>query len=99
MYCPTNLLFDIPLIYYYTNLISSITYCIFSGFYDLFSFVFKHRSFEDFEILVILSAVLLPIKSPVASEVFWIALFGAVFIAFVVNFLALSSICFGYTYC
>ena len=38
------------------------------------------------EILVILSAILLPIKSPVASAVFWIALFEAVFIASVVDF-------------
>ena len=43
-----------------------------------------------FETLVILSAILLPIKSPVASAVFWIALFEAVFIASVVEFLALS---------
>ena len=43
-----------------------------------------------FEILVILSAVLLPIKSPVASAVYWIALFDDVFIASVVDFLALS---------
>ena len=40
-----------------------------------------------FETLVILSAVLLPKKSPVASAVFWIALFEAVFIASVVDFL------------
>ena len=37
-----------------------------------------------------LSAILFPIKSPVASAVFWIALFETVFIAFVVGFLALS---------
>ena len=43
-----------------------------------------------FERLVILSAILLPIKLPVASAVFWIALFDAVFIASVVDFLALS---------
>ena len=43
-----------------------------------------------FETLVILSAILLPIKSPVASAVFWIALFDAVFIASAVDFLALS---------
>ena len=40
--------------------------------------------------LVILPAILLPIKSPVASAAFWIALFDAVFIASVVDFLALS---------
>ena len=45
------------------------------------------NSFVDFfETLVILSAILLPIKSPVASAVFWIALFEAVFIASVVDF-------------
>ena len=43
-----------------------------------------------FETLAILSVILLPIKSPVASAVFWIALFDAVFIASVVDFLALS---------
>ena len=35
-------------------------------------------------------AMLLPIKSPVTSSNFWIALFEIVFIAFVVDFLALS---------
>ena len=40
--------------------------------------------------LVILSAILLPIKSPVGSVVFWIALFDAVFNASVVDFLAKS---------
>ena len=39
-----------------------------------------------FETLVILSAILLPIKSPVASAVFWIALFDAVFMESVVDF-------------
>ena len=43
---------------------------------------------DFFETLVILSAILLPIKSPVASAVFWIALFEGVFIASVVDFLA-----------
>ena len=52
-----------------------------------------HNSLEVFffecnsvETPVILSAILLPIKSPVASAVFWIALFEAVFIASVVDF-------------
>ena len=40
--------------------------------------------------LVILSAILLPIKSLVASAVFSIAFFEAVFIAYVVDFLAVS---------
>ena len=42
-----------------------------------------------FETLVILSIVLLSIKSPVASAVFWIAVFEAVFIASDVDFLGL----------
>ena len=41
------------------------------------------------ETLIILSEILLPIKSLVVSTVFWIALFEAVFIASVVYFLAL----------
>ena len=45
-----------------------------------------------FETLVILSAILLPIQSPVASAVFLIALFDGVFIASVVDFLVLSKI-------
>ena len=48
-----------------------------------------------FETLVILSEILLPIKSPVTSAVFWIARFDAVFIAAVADFLALSrSFCY-----
>ena len=40
------------------------------------------------ETLVALSAILLPIKSPLVSAVFWIALFEAVFIASAVDFFA-----------
>ena len=43
-----------------------------------------------FDILVILSTILLPIKSPVVSAVFCIALLEAVYIASVVDFLAVS---------
>ena len=50
---------------------------------------------DFFETLVILSEILLPIKSPVASAVFWIALFDVAFIASVVDFLVLSR-CFFY---
>ena len=51
------------------------------------------NSLVDFsETLVILSAILLPIKSLVASAVFWIALFEAVFIASVADFLVVSII-------
>ena len=49
------------------------------------------KAFADvFGTLVFLSAILLPSKSPVASAVFWIDLFDAVFIASFVDFFALS---------
>ena len=86
MCCLTNLIFfDIPLLYCYTNLNSSIIcYLSFGDMYLLFdssisllaSSFFEcnsvdHSSVGDFfETLVILSAILLPIKSPVASAVF-----------------------------
>ena len=95
MHCLTNsLFFAIPLLYYCTSLNSSIICCLFSG--DMYiSFGVSDSSLtslfcervEDFvETLVILSAILLTIKSPVASAVFWIAVFEAVFIASVVDF-------------
>ena len=91
LYCLINLLFfDIPLLYCYTNLNSSIICCLFSGDMYLsfgisisslalsFCSFLDCNSVEDFlEIFVILSAILLPIKSLVAS---------AVFIASVVDF-------------
>ena len=102
MYRLTNsIFFDVPLLYY-TNLNSSIICFLFSGDIYLslgisisFPSVFKCNSFEAFwedlfKTLVILSAILLPIKWPVVSAVFWIALFEAVFIACVVDFLAVS---------
>ena len=84
--------------YYYTNLNSSIVCCLFSGvLYLSFGFSLLASSFSEcnsledfFEVIVTSSAILLPIKSPVASAVFWIALFEAVIIASVVDFLALS---------
>ena len=92
-----------------TNLNSSIICCLSSGDMYLFLWVVIStscsyvssllcNSLADFffETLVILSAILLPIKSPVASAVFWIALFDAVFIASVVVFLALSRIFWSY---
>ena len=48
------------------------------------------------ETLVILSAILLPTKSPVVSAVFCIALLEAVFIASVADFLAVSTSFFQY---
>ena len=76
MYFLINLLlFDILLLYF-TNLNSTIICCLFSGDMHLSfgisnSFLFCECNFiEDFEALAILSAILLPIKSPVASAVF-----------------------------
>ena len=48
--------------------------------------LFGNSLLDFLETLVILSAILLPIKSPAASAVFWIALFESVFIASVVDF-------------
>ena len=81
MHCLTNLLFfDIPLLYYYTNHNSSIICCIFSGDIYLsfgvsessFASLFCERNFvlDFFETLLILSTILLPTESPVASAVF-----------------------------
>ena len=53
---------------------------------------------DFFEKFVILSAILLPIKLPVASAVFLIALFDAVFGESVADFLALSRV-FDRIYC
>ena len=49
------------------------------------SFVSELFFGEVFETLVILSAILFQIKSPVASAIFWIALFDTVLIESVVN--------------
>ena len=99
----TNFLFfDTPLLYYYTNLNSSIICCLVCGeiylsfgIFVSFSSVFKCNSFGDFgcysvATLIVFSAILLPIKSAVPSAFFWIALFEAIFIASVVDCLALS---------
>ena len=76
MHCLTNLLFfDTPLVYH-VNPNSSIICCLSSG--DIYlSYVISNSSsfcecnfLEDFEGLVILLAILLPIKSPVASAAF-----------------------------
>ena len=80
VYCLINLLFfDILLIYYYINPRSSIFFCLFSGDKYIYLGISLPYSFvtvselicgEVFETFVILSANLLPIKSPVASAVF-----------------------------
>ena len=71
-------------------------FCLFSrqiyfsfGISISLSSVFECDSFEafwgHFEIIVIWSAILFPMKSLISSEVFWIALFKAFFIACVVD--------------
>ena len=77
VYYLTNLLyFDIQLLYYYIDLRSSIIFCLSSGDICLSlgiswscSFVIVSELFccKALDIFVILSAILLPIKSPVAS--------------------------------
>ena len=72
------LFFDIPLLYCYTNLNPSIICCysskdmylFFGNSISLIASFFECSLTEDFETLVILSVILLPIKSLVASTVF-----------------------------
>ena len=98
-WCLTNLLFfDITLLYYYILLKSSIIFCLFSGNIclslriSLWSLLFSSSFLtvselfcEVLEAFVIFYAILLPIKSPVASTVFIIALFEAVLSASMAN--------------
>ena len=84
------IIFDVPLLYHYTNLNSSIICFLFFediylyfGISVSFAFVFRYNScecnsFGDFEIFVILSAIL-PFKSPFAFTVFWITFFWSSF--------------------
>ena len=82
----TNLLFfDILLLDYYINL-RSIVLCLFSEDISLSlgiclscSIVTVSELFlgEILEAFLILLAILLPLKSPVASAVFWISIFVA----------------------
>ena len=74
----SNLLFfGIPLLYYYINLNSSIICCLSFGEIYLSFGISLLNSFDCisslcdfFDALVILSAILLPTKSPVAPAVF-----------------------------
>ena len=71
------------LLYCYINLRSSKIFWLFSGDICLSlsicsAFLTEFICDEVFEALLNLSAVLLPIKLPVASAVFWIALFESV---------------------
>ena len=71
-----NLLFGIPLLYYYINLNSSIIFCLSCGDIYLSFGISLLTTFECgslvgfFEILVILSAIKLSTRSPVASAFF-----------------------------
>ena len=86
------------IVYYYINLRSLITFCLCSGdiylslCISLSSSMILSKLFcgQDFESFLILSAILFPIKSPVVSTDFWIALFEAVLSASVENCLTLS---------
>ena len=96
------LFFDTALLcyfrYFYINLRSSIIFCLFSAdiylslsICSLFVSIFSSLFCGDvFETLVIWQSILFPIKSPVASAVFLIALFEAVFSASVADCLAWS---------
>ena len=67
-------------------------YLFFGTSISLLAWSFLECSAEDFfKTLVILSAILLPIKSAAASAVVWIALLEAVFIVNLVDFLVLST--------
>ena len=92
----------------YTTLNPSIIGCLSSG--DMYLFLgvalststpvslFCNSLVDFFEKFVILSAILLLIKLPVASTVFLIALLDAVFVESVADFLALSRV-FDRIYC
>ena len=90
MYCLTNLLFfDIALLYYYINLSSSIIHCLSLGYIYIYIYTFYLVFLFHFYFLlnyfvnaiplmiffVILSAILLPIKSPVGSGIFELLFF------------------------
>ena len=84
-YLKTLLFFDIPKLYYYINLRSSIIFSFFGSIY-LSSVIFLSCSFITasalfygyfLKIFVTLLAISLPIKSPVPPAVFWIVLFEA----------------------
>ena len=71
----------------YLSLEISLSSPIFSSSFVTVSGLLYSKLFETF---VILTPLLLPIKSPVAFAVFWIALFEAVFTASIADCLARS---------
>ena len=83
MYHVISLFFDIPLLHFYINLRSLIISSLFSGNIYLSLNIFLSLVTEllcgaVFETLVILPGISLAIKLPVASAVFWTALFEAI---------------------
>ena len=96
----TNLLFsDIPLLHYYINLRSLIISCLFLKIKIFFrisiDFSVCKSTSESFwgKFFIIVSAILVSIKSPFASAVFWIILFSVVLSASIADFLVWSK-CF-----
>ena len=96
-YLTSLFFFDVTVLYYYINLRSSIIFWLSSG--DIYlsfgislscSFVIVSELFynERLGTFVILLAILLPIKSPVASAVFWITFSELVLSASVADYLA-----------
>ena len=95
VYCSAELLlFDILLLYHYINIRSLVIFWIFSG--DIYfsidisvSNVTVSELFcgEVLQMSVILSAILLPIQSPISPGVFWIVLFQVVLSASVADYL------------
>ena len=72
----------------YLSLGISVSYLMLSASFVTVSELFYGKVIEAF---VILSSILLPIKSPVASAVFWSALFEAVLVVSVADCLAWSK--------
>ena len=104
VYCLSLLFFDIPLLHYCFSLRSSIIFYLFSRdiYFSLgislsssmFSLSLSTTSdilgWSIFKTFLILSAIVLSIKSPIASVYFCIALFEAVISASVTDCLAWS---------
>ena len=96
-------IFDTPLLYYYINLRSVIIFCFSSWYMYIYIYLSLGISLSSFIVIVselfcgellenfaILLAILLPIKSPAASAVFWTTLFKIVLSAYIADCLAWS---------
>ena len=96
VYCSAELLlFDILLLYHYINIRSLVIFWLFSG--DIYfstgisvSNITVSELFggEILQMFVILSAILLPVQSPISPGVLWIAFFQVVLRASVADYLA-----------